>query len=481
MNFISLQFLLFFTIVCVLYYLIQHYCFREKLSQLLLLGASLCFYCFASIKFLPFLIFSFAVTFVFGHLVKKIKSLFIAAMIIDVLPLLFFKYVNFIISPFTSEKLPLILPLGISFITFQSLSYLADVRNGKIAVEKDPVSIFLFVSFFPVVSSGPIQRAENLIPQLKQKHLFEYNHATDGMKLFIWGLAKKVIIANSLASYVDEIYKIPSEAHGPALLLATFLYSFQIYCDFSGYSDMAIGVSKFLGFDVGKNFDHPYLSNSCGEFWKRWHISLSSWLRDYVYIPLGGSRVPVPRIYLNLIMTFLVSGIWHGAAWTFVVWGLIHGIYQCTGRLLKSINEKLPSALRIFITFCLISFAWIFFRVESLNDGLIIAKKIFCSPIEASKSLIELRPEIGTKAAVKLLFDLDVVDGYKQMSYIILKLLCFVFIDILSARKDGLSRINSMPVILRWIIYVIFLNVIVSNLLAESANSISTNFIYNNF
>ena len=339
-------------------------------------------------------------------------------------------------------------------------------------MKKNPITVFLFISFFPTISSGPIQRAENLIPQLKERHLFDYDNATSGMKLFAWGFFKKVLIADSLATYVNLIYKSPADYYGCAVLLATVFYSFQIYCDFSGYSDMAIGISKFLGFDMGKNFDHPYLSKSCSEFWKRWHISLSSWLKDYIYIPLGGSRVALPRIYLNLMITFLVSGIWHGAAWTFVIWGVIHGIYQCIGRALKSFNEKIPGWIRICFTFCLITFAWIFFRAESVKDCFTIIKRISLIPNELINQIPDFLKSYGIKNTVKHFFSINM-----SQCKTILVLIAFIAIEITTFKKDGLLIIGSKKLLIRWILYIFFVIFIYVNLPMQ----INNDFVYFNF
>ena len=481
MNFISLQFLLFFTIIFAGYYFIQHFYFKTKLSEIFLLLASLVFYGFANIKFLPFLLFFLLATYGFSFTVKKNKALFICSIIVIILPLLFFKYINFIISPFTTQKLTLIFPLGISFITFQCLSYLIDLRKEKIDVEKDPVTVFLFVSFFPVISSGPIQMAGVLIPQLKEKHLFNYDSVTNGMKLFAWGFFKKIFIADSLAVYVNEIYNAPFNHYGIALLTATIFYSFQIYCDFSGYSDMAIGISNILGFDVGKNFDHPYLSKSCTEFWKRWHISLSSWLKDYIYIPLGGSRVSAARTYVNLLITFIVSGMWHGAAKTFIVWGILHGLYQCFARIFKSFTEKFPDALRIIVTFCLITFAWIFFRANCLSHALTIIKKILFIPKEII-SIPNMISETGFIQTVSTLFSINIkLTEAVNFCFMGLKILLLIVIELITFKKPGLEKLKDTSPVLRWILYVLLSVFIVTFFLQNSVSSISTNFIYNNF
>ena len=474
MPFISFSFALFFVILGILYFAAQNIHFRNNSAQqILLLAASLVFYAFADLRFVPFLFYIIAFTYLAGRFCKNrlLLALFIIA---DLAQLLFFKYV-----PQNWHK-HLIFPLGLSFFTFQSVSYIADVYTKKIEAEKNPLTVALFVSFFPVISSGPIQRAGNLIPQLKTPHTFDYDNATDGMKLFAWGMFKKLCIADRIAVYVNFVYGNISDSHSLALLLATALYSFQIYCDFSGYSDMAIGCAKFFGFDVGRNFVHPYLSKSVGEFWRRWHISLSSWLRDYVYIPLGGSRVALPRIYANLVITFLVSGIWHGSTVNFVIWGLLHGAYQCAGRALKPLLEKAktPSFVKIAVTFCLVTFAWIFFRASSLSEAFTVIRGISYAPADVL-SLLSLKNTIGVKEALRTVFALtdETFGGFSGMATLLAVLMPFVCISIATRNTDGLSLVRKQDAVIRWAAYYAF-----AVIMMLSANlGLSSNFIYNNF
>lgn len=479
MNFLSLHFFIFFLIVAVLYY--STLFFNSYIQQILLLVASIYFYIFSSIKFLPFLIFSFAVTYTFSFLVKKGRIFLLIALIIDIFPLIFFKYINFYFSLLFDTKYNLILPLGISFITFQSLSYLIDIYNNKTCVEKNPITVCLYISFFPTVSSGPIQRAENFIPQIKTIHLFNYEKVTSGMKLFTWGAFKKILISNSLATYIDLVYNTPSEKHGCALLLATIFYSFQIYCDFSGYSDMAIGISNFFGFDIPRNFDHPYLSKSCSEFWKRWHISLSTWLKDYIYIPLGGSRISSIKTYINLIIVFLVSGLWHGATWTFIVWGLLHGLYQCIGRLLNKHNKDKPASLKIIETFILITFSWIFFRSNNISDSTIIIKKILLIPLDICNFIRE-NPEMYLRDSIKQLFMITgEIKNIRGMMIMVLKIFFVICTEILTYNHSGLDILGKQPVILRWVLYFLTIYFLEIALFDSNIAGLSTNFIYTHF
>ena len=474
MPFISFSFAVFFVVVAALYHLAPRLGKNALCAQqILLFAAGIVFYAFADLRFLPFLLYVTAVSYLAGLFVRNRLSLALFV-IADLLPLLFFKY-----AP-QDWHTRWVFPLGLSFFTFQSVSYIADVYTKKIAAEKNPLMVALFVGFFPTIASGPIQRAPVLLPQLKEIHRFDYDNATDGMRLFAWGMFKKLVIADRIAVYVDYVYGNIPGSHGLALLLATVLYSFQIYCDFSGYSDMAIGVARYFGFDAGRNFDHPYLSQSVGEFWRRWHISLSSWLRDYVYIPLGGSRVALPRVYLNLMITFLVSGVWHGAGWTFVAWGLIHGAYQCVGRATKPLQERLriPAAVRVVITFCLVTFAWIFFRAGSMGEALGVIQKFANIPSEIVQ-LIPYAPIAEWKMHFKEVFALtDPKFGFlKGMTLAISILAVFVSVSLLTRKRPGLEIIRRKPIVLRFALY--FALVIAIECLSMSGYS--GNFIYQNF
>ena len=471
MSFISLTFAVFFCAFVCLYHFAGRFAKNAALAQrILFLAASHVFYSWADLRFVPFLAYAIFVSYFGGRFCKSrlALALFICA---DLAPLFFFKYAPRELHP------NVIFPLGISFFTFQSLSYIADCYKKKVEPERSLLNVALFVSFFPVVSSGPIQRAGNLIPQLKEARRFDYEQATDGLKLFAWGMFKKLCVADRIAAYVNYVYGNAGGQYGTALLLATVLYSFQIYCDFSGYSDMAIGVAKYCGYDVGKNFDHPYLSQSVGDFWRRWHISLSSWLRDYVYIPLGGSRVALPRIYFNLLATFLVSGIWHGAGWTFVVWGLLHGFYQCAGRAAKPLLEKakIPAAARIAVTFCLVTFAWIFFRAESLGQAALVIRKIAEVP-KCAAAFFVMKGEVGAPEALRSIFSLsgDACGGFKGMIYILTVLAIFCAVNLCVKDADGLNVIRSKPLAVRWILYAAICSMILPALVVNS----NTQFLY---
>jgi D-alanyl-lipoteichoic acid acyltransferase DltB (MBOAT superfamily) len=273
-----------------------------------------------------------------------------------------------------------VLPVGISFFTFQSLSYTIDFYFGNVERERNFLRFATFVCFFPQLMAGPIERAKHLLPQFRQFPPIRLQNFTDGLSLFLVGLFKKLALANYLAFYVERVYDNPKAFGAPALMLATFAFAWQIFFDFSGYTDMARGIARLLGFNLILNFNNPYLATGLGEFWTRWHISLSSWFRDYVYIPLGGNRHGVFKTYRNLFVTFVLSGIWHGAAWTFLIWGALHALGVMTTRELERsafYRDKVPRLLKQIGVFIFVCFAWIFFRAESLGDAGLIIRRIF--------------------------------------------------------------------------------------------------------
>lgn len=272
-------------------------------------------------------------------------------------------------------------PVGISFFTFQAVGYMLDVYHGRVKAEKNLLDYVLFVSFFPQVTSGPISTAEELMPQIKTTHIFNYEQGKQGLKWLLWGMFIKLVIADRLGLFVDTVYANFIHYNGTTCFAASIFYTIQIYCDFAGYSLMAIGIARTLGFNLIDNFRRPYLAVSITDFWKRWHISLTRWLTRQVYIPLGGSRCSKPRTYLNIIITFLVSGIWHGANWTFIFWGLMHGVLQVIEKALgwQKYDGKngFVKAVRIVVTFLLVSFAWVFFRMPNIEDSFRIIGKMF--------------------------------------------------------------------------------------------------------
>lgn len=371
---------------------IIYWCIPSKFRWTLLLVASYYFYMMWNPKYVILIAFTTVVSYSCGLLLEKTSSkisrkiLVFSALILCLGVLFVFKYYNFTLdtlSHFISFKpryLKLLLPVGISFYTFQTLSYVIDVSRKKIKAEKNLGIYATFVSFFPQLVAGPIERSENLLPQIKEKHIFNIEATRYGIGLTVWGIYKKVIVADNIAIYVDEVYGNVYNYSGFSLVLATLLFTVQIYCDFSGYSDIATGSAKLLGIELMENFKSPYFSESVKEFWSRWHISLSTWFRDYLYIPMGGNRVKPLRTHFNVVVTFLVSGLWHGASWNFVIWGGLHGVTQVCENALgikKKSDRKILSFLRKIPVFLFVAYAWIFFRVDNYQQGIYVTKSLF--------------------------------------------------------------------------------------------------------
>ena len=403
MIFNSFQFVWLYPIIFIGYYLLS--CLlgknlperQRKTSNALLLSVSYGLYAQTNAAYTLILLGVTFVTYFFALLIERNendrpKKLLIACgSLLALLPLLVFKYYNFIITS-SNELLESIhcttvlpglnwaVPIGISFFTFQAVGYLMDVYYQRIKAERNWWDYMLFVSFFPQIMSGPISKAKDLLPQIKSYRHFDETMAAQGLKWFIWGLFLKVMMADRLGMYVDKVLDNYMLNSGTSCLLATIYYSFQIYGDFAGYSFMALGVGKLMGFNLINNFQRPYLSTSITDFWRRWHISLSTWLKDYVYIPLGGSRCSKARNYWNIFMTFLVSGIWHGANWTFVFWGILHGVFQIIEKMFgwqKVSTTNLPVRIgRIFLTFAFVTIAWIFFRQPTIGDAFGVIERI---------------------------------------------------------------------------------------------------------
>ncbi|GGD56835.1 alginate O-acetyltransferase [Emticicia aquatilis] len=318
---------------------------------------------------------------------KQRKWFLILSLVANIGVLAFFKYTNFAIFALAQANiahyklLDFILPIGLSFHTFQAMSYTIEVYRGNQKAEKHFGLYALYVMFYPQLVAGPIERPQNVLHQFYEKKSFDYQRVTSGLKLMAWGLFKKVVIADRLTLFVDKVYDTPTQYEGVPIIIATIFFTFQIYCDFSGYSDIALGSAEVMGFKLMKNFDRPYFSKSISEFWRRWHISLSTWFRDYLYIPLGGNRVSKTRQNFNQFFVFAVSGLWHGANWNFIIWGALHGFYLIFARITQKPRayfnkitglEKVPFILKTvqaFTTFCLVAFAWIFFRGNYLEQS----------------------------------------------------------------------------------------------------------------
>ncbi len=453
MLFNSFKFFLFFPLVCLGYFLLP-----QRWRWLLLLAGSYYFYMAWKPEYIILIIVSTLIDFFASSQMGKTESkearkpwLWLS-LFSNLGILLTFKYYGFFAGNIDhlfqvagiSYKLPiseLILPMGISFYTFQTMAYSIDVYNGKIKHETHLGYFALYVSYFPQLVAGPIERAQNLLYQFRLKFDFEYGRAVSGLKQMLWGFFKKVVIADRVGVIVDMAYNSPGDYDGLALALATVLFAFQIYCDFSGYSDIAIGASKVLGIKLMDNFRTPYFSKDISEFWKRWHISLSTWFRDYLYIPLGGNRVVKWRWYYNLMIVFLVSGFWHGANWTFIIWGGLHGLYLVMAIVFEDVNKKLAQVIgltkskflhkwvNIAITFALVLFAWIYFRANSATDGHLIVQKILSLSSGSEHSLI-----------------LYIADGKVLITIALLGLFALSdsYIDSLIKQKRTLSRTPSL-------------------------------------
>lgn len=408
MLFNSIEFAIFLPIVFILYW----YVFNTnlKFQNVLVLGASYLFYGWWDWRFLSLIVFSTVIDYLVGRSLlsqkntKKRKMLLWTSILVNLGFLGFFKYYNFFLdnfveaftlmgNPISGSSLNIILPVGISFYTFQTLSYTIDVYKGKLKPELDFVAFATFVSFFPQLVAGPIERATNLLPQFSIRRKFSYSKAIDGMRQILWGLFKKVVIADNCAELANMIFNNSENYSGSTLVLGALFFTFHIYGDFSGYSDIAIGTSRLFGFDLKRNFAFPYFSRDIAEFWRRWHISLSTWFRDYLYIPLGGSKGGLSMKIRNTFIIFIVSGFWHGANWTFIVWGALNALYFLP-LLLSNNNRKnieivakgklLPSAYEFFAivkTFLLTVFAWIFFRAENVGHAWQYIKGIFSSSL----------------------------------------------------------------------------------------------------
>ncbi len=365
---------------------------RGRLRQAVLLAASLFFYAWGSLEYIPLFCLLILYTYGCGFVVERHKNRALLGGIITLTfaPLLFYKYWPFLCSQIGPDfyrqmgAARIGLPIGISFYTFQAVAYLVDVWRGNQKAERSLLSYSLFISFFPQLVAGPIERASQLLDQIKQDFSFDYQRTVQGLRLMAAGLFMKVFVADNIAFVVDEVYSRGETANGLFLLMGTFLFGMQIYCDFNGYTTIARGTARILGIELVRNFNQPYFSKSVTEFWRRWHISLSFWFRDYLYIPLGGSRCGQARSCFNLFITFLVSGIWHGANWTFAIWGGVNGLILIVEKLLHIKKEKHSRAERIIgwlYTWIFINLAWVFFRAQTLDDALHILKRIFADLI----------------------------------------------------------------------------------------------------
>ena len=456
MLFNSVQFLIFFPLVVTGYFLMA-----GRYRGLWLLAASCYFY----MAFIPIYILILLVTILIDYGAAQFIAVSSGArrrlgLTISIaatcLVLFFFKYYDFIIrnlnalagaagADISLATLGLILPIGLSFHTFQSLSYVVEVYRGKQRPERNFGLYALYVMFFPQLVAGPIERPQNLLHQFHEHHYFEYVQVRDGLRLMLWGLFKKVVVADRLSLYVSAVYANLPHHSGATVALATVFFAFQIYCDFSGYSDIAIGSARVLGFRLMTNFDKPYFSRSVGEFWRRWHISLSTWFRDYLYVPLGGNRVRVPRWAFNILFTFTVSGLWHGAEWTYVIWGALNGFYLLASTLSRDLRARLTEVvgltrmprihglLQVLITFVLTCIAWVFFRAPSFSSALLALQHV----------LFDHGP----------LF----LGGAKDLIYGALGIVFVLWVDYWSGDKPFDQALASKGTMTRWSMYLLLL------------------------
>ncbi len=453
MLFNSISFAIFLPIVFAIYWIIPH-----RFRNGFLLICSYYFYMSWNPNLVFLILGTTVVSFFTARYIHLLKSsggkrfLLFVGVGTSLATLFYFKYFNFflasvvdILSLFSLNldafTLNLILPVGISFYTFQTLSYVIDVYKGKMECEKNFFTYALYVSFFPQLVAGPIERPEKLIPQFKLRHTFNYDNAVYGAKKIVLGMFKKVAVADTFAVYVDNTFNNLPEPEGFALIFATVLFTFQIYCDFSGYSDIALGTAKLLGFDLMQNFKCPYFSKGIREFWQRWHISLSSWFKDYVYIPLGGNRKGFAKQCLFVLITFLVSGLWHGASINFVLWGLFHGFLNICDMLLSKTRliSKTPNIIKQVITLTMVGYGWIIFRVSTLDGFLHINKSMF-NGISTGLSYFTSAFDYMGISYVTLL----------GMAVLVIALIC---LDYLDYKGDAIITISSLKLLPRWTIY----------------------------
>ncbi len=465
MVFNSVEFLVFFPIVVILYFIIP-----QKYKWVLLLVASYYFYMAWKPEYILLILFSTIINYYIAIFMEKCntkneKKKYLYISLFANLGILFlFKYFNFFsesinaILSFTNLNISvpmvsLLLPMGISFYTFQTLSYTIDVYNEKTKAERHFGIFALYVTFFPQLVAGPIERSEKLLPQFYEEHNFKYDDVTYGLKRMAWGFFKKVIIADRIGIMVNTVYNNPQNYKGLPLIIATLAFGIQIYCDFSGYSDIAIGSARVMGFRLMENFKRPYFSKSISEFWRRWHISLSTWFKDYIYIPLGGNRVKVSRAYLNLFITFLVSGLWHGASWNFIIWGALHGTYLVFGKILSPIRKKVVEFTKIYkipkvhniikmiIVISLVMFAWIFFRANTIYDAMYIVSNLF----------VNAKNIFNPSEIIRVIFNLGMRPA--EVMITIAVVIVLISTSYLQTKINIITTVSQRPLIIRYGIY----------------------------
>ncbi|MES2518431.1 MAG: MBOAT family O-acyltransferase [Bacteroidota bacterium] len=467
MLFNSLEFLLFFPIVTTLYFVLPY-----RFRWALLLAASCYFYMAFVPIYMLILGFTIVVDYFAGIYIeqsagKKRKFYLTLSLIANIGVLAVFKYYNFLNENVTwllkgfalTNPIPylkILLPIGLSFHTFQAMSYTIEVYRGNQKAERHFGIYSLYVMFYPQLVAGPIERPQNVLHQFYEKFDFDYQRVTDGLKLMAWGMFKKVVIADRLAVMVNQVYDNPYNQTGVPLIVATALFSIQIFCDFSGYSDIALGSAQVMGFSLMKNFDRPYYSKTISEFWRRWHISLSTWFRDYLYFSLGGNRVSKWRREYNLFIVFLVSGIWHGASWNFVIWGAMHGFYLVFANQTATFRNKIVNNIgitklsilykfiQVFTVFCLTSFAWIFFRAINWDYAFYIATHLFTG-------LSEQIQQFGNKVFIEK--NVFLGQGIANFVMVAFALIVMEIVHLLQRGQSLRAVINQKPLLVRWVLY----------------------------
>ena len=465
MLFNSFSFLVFFAVVTTGYFVLPH-----RYRWMLLLVASCIFYMAFIPAYILILFLTIAIDYYAGIKIEENKNgrkqvYLIISIVSTCLVLIVFKYANFIfvnindLAQFLhwNYSLPLlgiILPIGLSFHTFQSLSYVIEVYRGKQKAEKNFGIYSLYVMFYPQLVAGPIERPQNLLHQFYTEHRFEYARVTAGLQRMLWGFIKKIVVADNLAFYVNKVYDAPHSYSGLVFVVATVFFAVQIYCDFSGYSDIAIGCAQVMGFTLMTNFKNPYFSLSVTEFWSRWHISLSTWFRDYVYIPLGGNRVGRAKWVRNILITFLISGFWHGANWTYIIWGFLHGMYVVLGVWVDTLCKRIPLSrgksvvlvgMRWLSTFVLVSVAWVFFRAKTVGDALFILSESF-------KSIF-----LGNGFHAALTSIISPLPSFIYLMAFLLTTVVFFAMELVDYRSNLIETFRKQPAWLRWGVYALAL------------------------
>lgn len=494
MLFNSLEFLIFFPIVVLVYFLLP-----QKGRWLWLLAASYYFYMCWNPQYALLIAASTVATWLsalvmerVGGEVKKRRWALWSCIIFNLAILFFFKYYAFAVGNIEAlgrlvglelhvPAFDVLLPVGISFYTFQALGYVIDVYRGELPAERNLLRYALFISFFPQLVAGPIERSRNLMHQIHEPHYFDPKRVRDGLLLMGWGFFEKLVLADRIALLVTKVYDNPAAHTGVEIVLATVLFAFQIYCDFAGYSDIAIGAARVMGFTLMKNFKHPYSAVTVSDFWRRWHISLTTWFRDYVYIPLGGSRCAKWKHYRNILITFTVSGLWHGAQWSFVAWGALNGLYQVVGSLTAPFRKGVETRLKWnpdgvlrrwwkrLVTFALVDFAWLFFRANSFLTGVGMIRQTVANP---------------GLAALKHPLAMITVDnlgmGRKDFAVLLIALAVLAVVDTLRQRIDLKAVLDHRNIVVRYAVYyVIIFTILIFGVYGPEFNAAS--FIYFQF